>query len=222
MLSPARVAKIVLADDHPLVRAGIRAELEKLPLAKVVAEAGDGREALKQMKAHQPDVVFIDISMPGLNGLEALSRINTEFPDVRVVVLSMHDNEEYVWRALKAGAAGYLLKRAATTELQAAMEQVMSGKIYLSREIAARFAKQIPSRGNVPRRNPLDSLTGRQREILQLIAEGRNTKEIAEILKVSSKTVEYHRMQLMNRLDVHDIPTLVRLALKTGLVAQEY
>jgi DNA-binding NarL/FixJ family response regulator len=125
-------------------------------------------------------------------------------------------------KSLKAGAAGYLLKRAATTELQAAMEQVMSGKIYLSREIAARFAKQIPSRSNVSRRNQLDGLTGRQREIIQLIAEGRNTKEIAEILKVSPKTIEYHRTQLMNRLDVHDIPNLVRLALKTGLVAQEY
>ncbi|HTB86185.1 MAG TPA: response regulator transcription factor [Candidatus Sulfotelmatobacter sp.] len=212
----------MLADDHPLVRAGIRAELEKLPRAKVVAEAGDGRETLKMVKAHQPDVVFIDISMPGLNGLEALSRITREFPDVRVVVLSMHDNEEYVWRALKAGAAGYLLKRAATTELQAALEQVMSGKIYLSRDIAAQSAKQIPSSGNIPRRNPLEGLTGRQREILQLIGEGRNTKEIAQILKVSPKTIEYHRMQLMNRLDVHDIPNLVRLALKNGLVAEEY
>jgi len=222
MYNPARTVKIVLADDHPLVRAGIRAELEKLPLARVVAEAGDGRNALKQVKAHQPDVVFIDISMPGLNGLEALFRITKEFPDVRVVVLSMHDNEEYVWQALKAGAAGYVLKRAATTELQAAVEQVMSGKIYLSRDIAARSAKQIASSGNIPRRNPLEGLTGRQREIFQLIAEGRNTKEIAEVLKVSPKTVEYHRIKLMNRLGVHDIPNLVRLALKSGLVAEGY
>jgi DNA-binding NarL/FixJ family response regulator len=212
----------VLADDHPLVRAGIRAELEKLPSAKVVAEAGDGREALKQVKAHQPDIVIIDISMPGLNGLEALSRIAAEFPEVRVVILSMHDSEEYVWRALKAGAAGYLLKRAATTELPTAMEQVMAGKVYLSRDIAARFARRFPSSGHLAKRSPLEALTGRQREILQLIGEGRNTKEIAVILKVSPKTIEYHRMQLMNRLDVHDIPNLVRLALKTGLVAQEY
>ena len=222
MHAPAKPAKIVLADDHPLVRAGIRAELEKVPGVEVVAEAGNGREALELVKSCQPDVVFIDISMPGLNGLETLDRIAGEFPGIKVVILSMHDNEEYVWRALKAGAAGYMLKRAATTELKTALEHVLRGEVYLCKEISARFARKTPLLGAFAKRSPVEQLTGRQREILQLIAEGRNTKEIAEILKLSPKTIEYHRMQLMNRLNIHDIPSLVRFALKVGLVAQEY
>ena len=222
MKSPAKPIRLVLADDHPLVRAGIRAELEKLPLVKVVGEAGDGREALALVKAQQPDAVIMDISMPGLNGLEALARISKEFPDVRVIVLSMHDNEEYIWRALRAGAAGYLLKKAATAELGTALQQVARGETYLCQEIAARMAKKFPVNGMAPSKSPVDQLTGRQREILQLIAEGRNTKQIAEVLQLSPKTVEYHRLKLKQQLNVHDIPGLVRFALKAGLVAHEF
>lgn len=210
--------RLVLADDHPLVRAGIRAELEKLSGVQVVGEAGDGREALELVKTHHPDVVFIDISMPGLNGLEAVSRITAEFPDMRVVILSMHENEEYVWRALKSGAVGYLLKKAATTELETALRRVMEGEIYLSRDVSARLHKKSPQPGLPGTQSPLDKLTGRQREILQLIAEGQNTKEIAEILKLSPKTVEYHRLKLMETVNIHDIPGLVRFALRSGIV----
>jgi DNA-binding NarL/FixJ family response regulator len=163
-------------------------------------------------------VVFIDISMPGLNGLEAVARMTKEFPDVRVIILSMHENEEYVWRALKAGAAGYLLKKAATTELEAALQCVSKGEIYLSREIAARLDNKFSLPGFAGARNPLDQLTGRQREILQLIAEGQNTKEIAEILKLSPKTVEYHRLKLMEIVNIHDVPGLVRFALRQGVI----
>jgi len=221
MNNPAKPIRVMLADDHTLVRAGIRALLEKLPGVEVVGEAGDGREVLNLVKLHQPDVVLMDISMPGLNGLEAAMRMAKEFPDVRVIILSMHHNEEYVWRALKAGAAGYLLKKAATTELETALQRVAHGEIYLSREISTRLPKNFLLDGIANRKSPLEQLTGRQREILQLIAEGQNTKGIAEILKVSPKTVEYHRMKLMGCLNVHDIPGLVRFALRVGLLPQE-
>jgi len=212
---------VILADDHTLVRAGIRALLEKLPEVKVVGEAGDGREVLNLVKAQRPDVVLMDIAMPGLNGLEAAERMARDFPDVRVIILSMHNNEEYVLRSIKAGASGYLLKKAATAELETALHRVVDGEIYLSREISMQLHRQLPLQGIADRKGPFEKLTGRQREILQLIAEGQNTKKIGEILKVSPKTVEYHRMKLMNCLDVHDIPGLVRFALRVGLIPEE-
>jgi DNA-binding NarL/FixJ family response regulator len=221
MNKPVKPIRVILADDHTLVRAGIRALLETLPGVEVMGEASDGREVLNLVGRHQPDVVLMDIAMPGLNGLEAAARMAKEFPDVRVVILSMHHNEEYVWRALKAGATGYLLKKAATAELATALQRVAHGEIYLSQEISTRLPKSFPLNGIANRKSPLEQLTGRQREILQLIAEGQNTKGIAEILKVSPKTVEYHRMKLMGCLNVHDIPGLVRFALRVGLIPQE-
>ena len=221
MKTPIKPIRVILADDHTLVRAGIRSLLEKLPDVEVVGEADDGREVLSLVKQHRPDVVLMDITMPGLNGLEAAARMAKEFPEVRVIMLSMHNNEEYYWRALKAGAAGYLLKKAATTELATALQQVVQGEIYLSQEISKRLAKKFPVQGIADRKSPLEQLTGRQREILQLIAEGKNTKAIAELLKVSPKTIEYHRMKLMDCLNVHDIPGLVRFAMRVGLIPQE-
>ncbi|MGH7970887.1 MAG: response regulator transcription factor [Limisphaerales bacterium] len=212
---------ILLADDHPIVRAGIRAELEKLPDVQIVAEASDGREALELIKTHQPRLVFMDISMRGLNGLEATARITREFSQTRVIILSMHQSEEYFWQALKAGAAGYLLKRAATVELAGAMQQVLGGEIYLRRDISNRLLKKLPLHQLAHQKSPLEKLTDRQREILQLIAEGQTTKAIALILKVSPKTVEYHRAKLMERLNIFDIPGLVRFALQSGLISQE-
>jgi DNA-binding NarL/FixJ family response regulator len=219
MNKPAKPIHVMLADDHILVRAGIRALLEKLPEVKVTGEASDGREVLNLVKAQRPDVVLMDIAMPGLNGLESAERMVRDFPKVRVIILSMHNNEEYVLRALKAGASGYLLKKAATAELEIALQQVVRGEIYLSREI--RSHKKLPLHGITGRKSPLEQLTGRQREVLQLIAEGQNTKGIGEILKVSPKTVEYHRMKLMNCLNVHDISGLVRFALRVGLIPEE-
>lgn len=221
MNKPIQSIRVLLADDHTLVRAGIRALLEKLPDVEVVAEASDGREVLKLAAAHQPGVILMDIAMPGLNGLEATARLGKEFPKIRVIILSMHHNEEYVWRALKAGAAGYLLKKAATVELATALQRVRLGEIYLSREISTRLPKDFALDGISNRKSPLEQLTSRQREILQLIAEGQNTKGIAELLKVSPKTVEYHRMKLMHGLNVHDIPGLVRFALRLGLIPEE-
>jgi DNA-binding NarL/FixJ family response regulator len=221
MKNAIKPVRVILADDHTLVRAGIRALLEKLPEVKVLGEASNGREALELVKTHKPDVVLMDITMPGLNGLEAAARMAKEFPDVRVIILSMHNNEEYYWRALKAGAAGYLLKKAATAELAVALQRVIHGEIYLSQEISTRLLKKFPLGEIADRKSPFEQLTGRQREVLQLIAEGQNTKEIAEILKVSPKTIEYHRMKLMTGLNVHDVPGLVRFALRVGLIPEE-
>ena len=144
-----------------------------------------------------------------------------DFPGVRIIILTMHDNEEYVLRALKAGVAGYLLKKSATAELDTALHQVLRGEIYLSREISAQLYKKLPLQGLTGRKSALEQLTGRQREVLQLIAEGQNTKGIGDILKVSPKTVEYHRMKLMAGLNLHDIPGLVRFALRVGLIPEE-
>jgi len=212
--------RVILADDHILVRGGIRALLEQLPEVQVVGEASDGREVMDLVKVHLPDVVLMDIGMPGLNGLEAAKRLGREFPEVRVVMLSMHHNDEYVWRALKVGAAGYLLKKSAIAELKTALHQVVHNEVYLSREISRRLGRNFPLYQTTQAKSPLDYLSDRQREVLQLIAEGQNTKEIAAIMKVSPKTVEYHRKQLMDALNVHDVPGLVRFALRTGLVEQ--
>ena len=163
----------------------------------------------------------MDIAMPGLNGLETAGRMAKDCPAARVIILSMHQNEEYVWRALKSGAAGYLLKKAATAELATALDRVVTGKSISARKSPPDFRRVSALNGIANRKGPLEQLTGRQREILQLIAEGQNTKGIAEILKLSPKTVEYHRMKLMDCLKVHDVPGLVRFALRVGLIPQE-
>ena len=217
-----KTVKILLADNHPIVRAGIRAELEKMDEVQVIGEANDGREAIDLAASLQPDLIFMDITMPGLNGLEATERITKSNSSIKVVILSRHEDEEYYWGALRAGASGYLLKKAAIAELKDALRRVMGGEIYLSREISTRLLKKFPSQQVAQAKSPLEQLTARQREILQLIAEGQTTKSIALILKVSPKTVEDHRSKLMERLNIFDIPGLVRLALRTKLITQEY
>jgi DNA-binding NarL/FixJ family response regulator len=215
-----KTTHVLLADDHVLVRAGIRTLLEKIPNVKVVAEAASGREALEMIKTKLPDLVLLDIAMANLNGLEALSRIAKDFPEVKVMILSAHANEEYVIRALRSGAAGYMLKDAATAELELAVSSVREGKTYLSPSISRTAIDNYLERmGDVV--SPLEQLTSRQREILQLIGEGKNTKEIAFNLEISIKTVESHRLQLMERLHIHDVPGLVRFAIRTGLVSAD-
>jgi DNA-binding NarL/FixJ family response regulator len=214
---------VLLADDHTLVRAGIRSLLEGLADVEVVAETGDGREAVRLIQTYQPEVVLMDIGMPKMNGLEATARITREFPRVHVIILSMHASEEYVWQALRAGATGYLLKDADTAELAIAVRSAAQGRTYLSPAVSGHVvsdyvrrvgAEAEPAQGS----GPFDVLTPRQREILQLIAEGLSTKEMAKALKLSIKTVETHRAQLMDRLDIHDVAGLVRYAIRTGLV----
>jgi DNA-binding NarL/FixJ family response regulator len=214
---PTKLIRVLLADNHTLVRAGLRALLQNIEGIQVVAEAGDGREALHLIAAHQPDLVLMDIAMPEMNGLEATAHVVKEFPQVRVIILSMHANEEYVLQALRTGAMGYVLKDAGIGELELAVRAIASGETYLSpavsKHVVADYVRRVGSESS-----SLEQLTSRQREILQLITEGRTTKEIADLLYLSVKTVETHRMQLMKRLDIHDVAGLVRYAIRMGLV----
>lgn len=212
--------RVLLADDHALVRAGLRELLQKLPDVEVVAEAGDGREALGLVKTALPNLVLLDITMKGLTGLEAAERIVKDFPGVKVVMLSMHANEEYVLRSLRAGVSGYIIKDAAIVELHLAIKAVVAGETYLSPTISRSVIQNYLNRTG-DKSSPLEQLTPRQREILQLIAEGHSTKEIAFTLKLSVKTVETHRAQLMERLEIYDVAGLVRYALRVGLITPE-
>jgi len=209
--------RVLLVDDHTLVRAGFRVLLEKIEDLMVIEEVSDGRAAVQRSKDLEPDVVLMDIAMPSMNGLEATRRILQECPRTKVLILSMYTNEEYLREALRAGAAGYLLKDATRNELESAIKSVYRGDTYLTPSMA-KFAVDAYCRKGEAHTGPLARLTGRQREILQLIAEGCSTKQIAQRLDLSVKTVETHRAQLMERLDIHDVPGLVRLALRTRLV----
>ena len=215
-----KATRVLLADDHALVRAGIRSLVEKLPATEVVAEVSDGREALVKIGELKPDIVLMDIAMTELNGLEATARCTKDFPETKVIMLSMHTQEEFVVRALRAGAKGYLLKDATTAQLKTAFENVLRGEIYLSPAISKPKVDQLLHQ-DASALEPLSQLTPRQREILQLIAEGKNTKEIAFILTVSVKTVETHRAQLMERLQIHDVASLVRYAIRSGMITPE-
>jgi DNA-binding NarL/FixJ family response regulator len=212
--------RVLLADDHTLVRAGIRSLLEHVRGVQVVAEASNGRQALELGRTCAPDVAVVDIGMPELNGIETTLRLRQELPAIRVVILSMHDNEEYVTQAIQAGAAAYLLKKSAVAELETALRAVQQGQTYLSPSLARGVPMSDGAQAKAPE-SPLAKLTPRQREILQLIAESRTTKEIALMLKVSPKTVEFHRAGLMQRLNIHDVPGLVRFALRRGLTPPE-
>jgi len=211
--------RVLLAEDHTLVRAGIRSLINSFEGIEVVAEAGDGREATRLARTHEPDVVLMDISMPGLNGLEATARISRANRQCRVLILSMHSNEEYAAQALRAGASGYLVKEAATSELEAALQAVARGETYIGKSLSVGAVNRLL--GEAPPGTGLAQLTPRQREILQMIAEGKSTREMAQLLNLSTKTVETHRSQLMERLSIFDVPGLVRLAIREGLVSPD-
>ncbi len=216
-MNPCRV---LLVDDHALVRAGIRALLESLPRVEVVGETGDGLEAVRLATELAPDVILLDITLPGLNGLEVARRVTRPGTDTRVLMLSMHAAPEYAARALAAGASGYLNKDSAFDELATALEAINAGRRYLCRALdpaqVALLERQAVSGGSGP-----DRLTRRQRQILQLVAEGFSTREIAVRLFLSIKTVETHRAQIMQRLDIHDVAGLVRFAIRHGLLPPE-
>lgn len=212
--------RVLLADDHALVRAGLRKLLESLPDIEVVGEADDGQAVLLLTEQLHPNLVLMDVAMPGLNGLEATTRLTKAHPQIRVLILSMHQNEDYVRQALRAGAAGYLLKDAAPAELELAIKALRRGETWLSPAVSKGVMSDYVQRlrGEAA---PGEALTPRQREILQLIAEGHTTKDIARRLDISVKTVETHRTQLMKQLDLHDVAGLVRYAIRTGLVSPE-
>jgi DNA-binding NarL/FixJ family response regulator len=215
-----KLTRVLLADDHVLIRGGIRSLLEKDPQVEVVGEVSDGLGALRQAAALRPDLILMDIAMPRLNGLEVTARLGRQFPAIKVVILSMHGNEQYVWQALRSGAAGYLVKRSATAELAKAIAAISRGEFYLCAEIPRRVLQDFRSQTTeVP--GPLERLTPRQREILQLIAEGETNKSIAQRLRLSVKTVEAHRTHLMSQLRIHDLASLVRFAVRAGVVPVE-
>lgn len=215
-VTSAAPIRVLLADDHALVRAGMRSLLGAMAQVDVVGEASSGEEALAIASRERPDVVLMDIAMRGMTGLEAAGRMRQACPGVRVVILSMHSGEEYVLQALRAGAVGYLLKDAATGELELALRSVMRGESWFSPAVSRQVVEGYVQRvGGEP---VADVLTARQREVLRLVARGRSTKEIAYDLNLSVKTVETHRAQIMERLGIRDVAGLVRYALRTGLV----
>lgn len=211
--------RILLADDHTMVRQGLRKLLEERPDWEVIAEAGDGREAVRLAEQHKPDVAIIDVAMPLLNGVEATRQITKRAPDTRVLVLSMHADEAYVTQILQAGATGYLLKDSADVDLLKAVSEAAQGRSFFSPAIARvmldDYVRQLADRGVTDR---YESLSEREREIFQLIAEAKTNKEIAALLNVSPSTVETHRAHIMEKLDLHSAAEIVLYAVRRGVI----
>jgi DNA-binding NarL/FixJ family response regulator len=212
--------RILLADDHTVVRDGLRALLEKHPDIAVVAEAADGRDSVRLAEEHQPDVVIMDIAMPNMNGIEATRRIVAANPKTSVVILSMHQDESYVLRSLKAGAKGYLLKDSLRSDVLDAIRSVAQGRSFLTRKVSRMlqedYIRELERRGLD---DSYDLLTDREREILQLIAEGHTNKEVAGILNVSITTVETHRTHILQKLGLHSVPELILYAVRKGIIS---
>jgi DNA-binding NarL/FixJ family response regulator len=211
--------RILLADDHTVVRQGLRRVLEDRPEWEVVAEAGDGREAVRQAEQHKPDIAILDVAMPLLNGIETTRQITRRVPNTRVLVLSMHADEAYVTQMLQAGATGYLLKDSADVDLIQAVSEVAKGKSFFSPAIARvmldDYVRQLADKGVTDR---YQSLSEREREIFQLIAEGKTNKEIASLLSISPSTVETHRAHIMEKLDLHSAAEIVLYAVRRGVI----
>jgi DNA-binding NarL/FixJ family response regulator len=212
--------RVVLADDHTIVRKGLRILLEEAGLFDVIAEAEDGYEILDLVEEHQPDVVVMDISMPRLNGLEATRRIKAAFPSIKIVVLTMHLDEEYILQSLHAGAHGYVVKQSAPKDLVLAIEEALKDQVYVSAKLGSQDVEELVRRAQEAMEDGrLASLTRREREILQLIAEGNDVGKIAVMLFISEKTVRAHRSHLMDKLGLHNPASLTRYALQKGIVS---
>jgi DNA-binding NarL/FixJ family response regulator len=216
------IARVLLVEDHVVVRQGIKALFSDEPDLEIVGEADDGRAALQSVSELEPDVVLMDISMPGLNGIEATRQIRQSYPEVKVVVLSMHSNEEYVFQVLRAGASGYVLKQSDSSEVLTAIRAALAGGSFLSppisRTVIDDYVRRAEARGGD---DDLELLTSREREVLQLLAEGLSNREIAEQLNISIKTVETHRSNMMNKLGVSSKTDLVKYALRKGWASLE-
>jgi two-component system response regulator NreC len=215
---PSEIIRVLLAEDHTIVRKGLRALLDDEAGIEVVGEAEDGREAVEKAGQLLPDVVLMDIAMPGLNGLEATGQVKERFPEVKVVILTMHANEEYIFQILRAGASGYVVKQAAPTELISAIRAAYRGESFLSPSISKRVIKEYIQQAEAIEEDSYDQLTNREREVLQLIAEGHSNREMAELLHISIKTVETHRANLMDKLDIHSTAELARYAIRKGVI----
>ena len=215
----SEIVRVLLAEDHTIVRKGLRSLLDSEAGIEVIGEAEDGREAIEKVGQLHPDVVLMDITMPGLNGLEATRQIKKRFPEVKVVILTMHATEEYVFQILRAGASGYVVKQAAPTELLSAIHAACRGESFLSpaisRTVIEEYIRQAEAMAG---EDSYDQLTPREREVLQLIAEGHSNREVAELLHISVKTVETHRAHLMNKLDIHSTAELTQYAIRKGVI----
>ena len=212
--------RVLLGDDHTLMRQGLRKIMEERPEWEVVAEVGDGREAVKKCLALKPDVAVLDVAMPLLNGIDATQQIAKKVPETKVLVLSMHSDEVYVTRALQAGATGYMLKDSAGKDLLKGIASVAAGQAYFSPAIARLmlddYARRVSGPDVVDR---YDTLSAREREIFQLIAEARTNKEVAELLEISPATVETHRARILQKLDIHNTAELVLYAVRRGVIS---
>jgi two-component system, NarL family, response regulator NreC len=215
-----RKIRIVLADDHKLMRSGLRVLLEQQPDLTVVGEASDGREAVALVASQRPDVLVMDIGMPSLNGIEAAAQITQSNPEAAIVILSMHSDESYVLRALKAGAKGYLLKDSAEADLICAVRVVAEGKSFFSPAVSKvlldDYVRKLKRSGT---EDPYDLLTPREREVLQLVAEGKSNKAVAQLLNLSVYTVETHRANIMEKLNLHGVPELILYAVRKGIIS---
>ncbi len=213
--------RIVIAEDHTILRAGLKALLESNPTFEVVGEADNGRDAIRRVAELKPDLIIMDLSMPGLSGIDAVKDIRDRYPEVKALVLTVHSEEEYVLSSLEAGANGYVLKDATQTELIAAAERVLNGKTYLSPEITEKVVDSY-LQANKNSQEPAtkwDSVTQRERQILKLIAEGHTNKSMASYLCISVKTVEKHRANLMKKLDLHSVSALTTYAMEKGIIS---
>jgi len=218
---PMNPINIMLVEDEQVVRRGLVHLLNFEPDIEVIAEAGDGREAIRKANALKPDVVVMDISMPGLNGIEATRQIRQQHPDVEVVVLTNHPDEEYVFKLLKVGAMGYVLKTAAPEDLVNAVRSVLRGETYLSPSVQSLVVRQYVQRTDSDQPDSLETLTNREREVLQLVAEGHSNAEIAEILVLSENTVGVHRNNLMKKLDLHNVGDVIHYAIQKGVIRSD-
>ncbi|GBD96237.1 MAG TPA: response regulator transcription factor [Nitrospirae bacterium] len=211
--------KILLVDDHKILRDGLCSLAKGYPDMDVVGEAADGRTAIRLVQELSPDVVIMDISMPDLNGIDATRRINSDYPDVKIIALSMHYEKQFVSEIFKAGASGYLIKDSAFDELEHAIRVVMDGKTYMNPQIANLVIESLVSQSAPSSRQPFSLLTERESEVLQLISEGKSTKQIATDLNVSAKTIESHRRQVMGKLNIRNVAQLTKYAIREGLTS---
>ena len=216
-----KVQRVLIVDDHTLLRAGLRSLLAQDPGIEIVGEAADGRDAVRAVGQLSPNLVLMDLTMPGMNGIEAVTEIKRRYPEVRVLVMTLHTSEDFIHASLRAGADGYILKDATHDELRVAIRSVLMGKTYLSMDVSGKVVSGYLGGGkSASGSSVFDTLTHREREILKLVAEGRPNKGIAEFLNLSVKTVEKHRSNLMSKLDVHNAAGLTAFAIEKGLLVR--
>jgi DNA-binding NarL/FixJ family response regulator len=213
-----KIYRIILADDHAVMRQGLKRIIEEIPGVEVIAETSDGLELMVVLKKITPDMVILDISMPNLRGIEATGEIRKLYPDIKVLLLTMHKNKDYVYHAFAAGAHGYLLKEDSDTELLSAIEAIRNGNIYLTERLSNDMIENISQTKYTNQQKPLDPLSLREREVLKLIAEGKNNKQVAELLFISNRTVDNHRARMMKKLNFNNSVDLIKYALKNGYI----